>query len=211
MATVKFSKELRDRIVANAKAKFQTAVHAAEQSVPKDWGDRLYDILMAPYVDKLREIPKEFLLTTDKLVIDRVGEMRVGLTYQLSMRKPFPSVALPNGFCARKLRGYGDELTLDDTAAFAEFKAEIEAWHKRVNAAKQRQREFAESVEKVIGAFATLAPALKQWPPLWELVPDDVKEKHKEIKERKVKEVELDVDLDRMTALASFTKIRGHD
>lgn len=211
MATVKFSKELRDRIVQAAKQKFQTAVHAAEQTVPKDWGDRLYDILMGPYADQLRDIPREFLFTTDKLVIDRIGEMRVGLTYQLTMRKPFPAAGLPKGFCARKMRGYGDDLTLDDTAAFAEFKAEIEAWHKRVNAAKQRQREFAESVEKVIGAFATLAPALKQWPPLWELIPDDVKEKHKQIVERKVKEVELNVDLDRMTALASFTKIRGHD
>lgn len=212
MATVKFSGELRDRIVQLANAKFQPDVTKANDSSPKDWGNRLYDILFAATELKLADVPECWFAKQDHIRIHSVGSTPVGLAYDLKPARIWParlSERYVDDMLCHKRSSYSDDLILKDVEAFAEFKQEIIAWRKRVEAAQKRQQEFAESVKKVINAYATLAPALKAWPPLWDLIPDEVKEKHKRIVERERKEVDLDVDLDRMTALASFSKIRG--
>ena len=73
-----------------------------------------------------------------------------------------------------------------------------------------KREEFTDGVGKVIGAYSTLAPALKAWPPLWDLLPDATKERHKEIVERVKKEVVVeDVDLSSMTTIATLAKLTG--
>jgi hypothetical protein len=211
MATVKFSQELRDRIVNNAKAKFSAPLQKAKESAPKDWGPRLYDAIFQQYVDNVALLPLWWTSSTDRITVSHIDDLHVGLSFPLGAARPYPA-HMPQQWVEgmpAKRRSYGDDLTLADVPEFAELKAEVLAWKKRIAFVENQQKEFAESVQKVIHAYVTLAPALKAWPPLWELIPDDVKEKHKQIVERKVKEVELDVDLGRMTALASFSKIRG--
>jgi hypothetical protein len=61
-------------------------------------------------------------------------------------------------------------------------------------------------VKKVIEAYTTLAPALKAWPPLWELIPENYKNKHRQVVEREKKEVKLDVDINKLTALSTAAK-----
>jgi hypothetical protein len=80
------------------------------------------------------------------------------------------------------------------------------AYNQRVSAAQQRQADFVNMVSKVCDAYTTLAPALKAWPPLWDLIPDDVKDKHREIKERTKNEVVLDVDINKLTAMSTAAK-----
>ena len=214
MATVKFSQELRDRIVAAANAKFQQDVTKANDSHPRDWGNRLYDILFGAIEAKVSDVPAYWFVKMDSIRIHSIGNTPVSLGYELKPARIWPA-DMPEKYVGEllchKRSSYSGDLILKDVEAFAEFKGEVQAWRNRVQAAQKRQQEFAESVKKVINAYATLAPALKAWPPLWDLIPDDVKEKHKRIVERERREVDLDVDLDRMTALASFSKIRGGD
>jgi len=212
MATVKFSGELRERIINNAKAKFSEPLRIANESRPKDWGDRLYDIIFGKYEPIISSLPKMWFNTDDSININRIGEVHVGLDFPFTKARPYP-VKMPDdkskNLLAWKRSSYSEDLILVDDPVFAEFKAEVVAWRKRVEFVTKQQTEFAESVKKVIHAYVTLAPALKAWPPLWDLIPDDVKEKHKKIVEREKSTPELDVDLDRMTALASYSKIRG--
>jgi hypothetical protein len=68
--------------------------------------------------------------------------------------------------------------------------------------------EFVKGVEDIIKNFSTLAPALKAWPPLWDLIPRDKQEKHKEIVERKSnKPVALDMDTSSLTAAVTMAKL----
>ncbi len=80
-----------------------------------------------------------------------------------------------------------------------------------INEAVKRRDEFTASVKQVINAHATLAPALKMWPPLWDLLSEDVKNKHREVTERSAKATAetVGVDLNRLTALASLSKMGG--
>lgn len=213
MATVKFSQELRERIVNTAKGKFTQQLNKARESAPKDWGPMLYDLIFGQYEQHYKLLPAWWLHHDDDISVRRIGDVNVGLVFPIGAPRPFP-LKMPEqrqeGLLAWKATSYGNDLILADDPAFAELKEQVIAWHKRCNFVAKQQAEFAESVKQVIGAYVTLAPALKAWPPLWELIPDDVKEKHKQIVERKPKEVELGVDLDRMTALASYTKIRDN-
>ena len=215
MATVKFSEELRERIANVASSKFQDAINKAVASAPKDWGDKLYDYAFAPYVDAMEALPKGFLPTRSNIVVDNIQipkeeEVHVGLEFKFTDKKLFP-FAYPSKFPWQKCGNYGDAITIRYSDVLEEFVNEVRAWNKRKASAVARQAEFKQSVRKVVDAYATLAPALKAWPPLWDLIPDDVKTKHKLIVEREVKTREIDVDLDRMTAMAAFTKIRGNE
>jgi hypothetical protein len=214
MATVKFSGELRDRIINAAKAKFNGAVVYATNDPPKGWGPRLYDIIFGQFAEGVQGLPSYWYDKVSDLHIQSVAGEPVGLVFPLGKNRPYPAnmpESKQKDLLAHKRSSYSQELVLHDDPAFEEFRAEVAAWRKRVTSAKARQEEFANSVSAVINAYVTLAPALKAWPPLWDLIPDDVKEKHKKIVEREKSAPVLDVDLDRMTALASFTKIRQGD
>lgn len=213
MATVKFSGELRERIVNNAKSRFAVQLNTAKESRPKDWGDRLYNLIFGHYEEFTKQLPEYWFHKEDSIDVSAIdGSVHVGLSFTLNPVRPYP-VNMPSdrdcGLLAWRRNTYGQDLILKDDPIFDEFKGEVVAWKKRVAFVENQQKEFAQSVQHVINSYVTLAPALKAWPPLWELVPEDVKEKHKKIVERERKEVELGVDLDRMTALASYTKIRG--
>ena len=70
-----------------------------------------------------------------------------------------------------------------------------------------KQAKFVEGINKLMNTYSTLAPALKAFPALWDLVPEEAKERHKKIVERKKAEVELDVDLNSMTAAVTLNKL----
>jgi hypothetical protein len=61
-------------------------------------------------------------------------------------------------------------------------------------------------VYKICNTYSTLAPALKAWPPLWELIPENVKDTHRKIVERTKNDVVLDVDIGKLTALSTAAK-----
>jgi hypothetical protein len=184
MATVKFSQELRERIVNMAKAKFSAPLQKAKESAPKDWGDRLYNTIFGHYEDHAKALPDWWCHMEDSIDVNSIdGGVHVGLSFPLAPPRRYP-VSMPADRNCELLawkRSYGQELVLKDVPEFAEFKAEVLAWKKRVAFVENQQKEFATSVQQVINAYVTLAPALKAWPPLWELIPEDVKEKHKKI------------------------------
>jgi hypothetical protein len=211
MATVKFSKDLRDRIVNTASCQFNPAIQAATASSPKDWGNKLYDLAFDQYQERMDALPAGFFATRDSLCIasitnDQNRIVNVGITFALGGPKRFP-YAIPQD-CMLRARSYGDQLDLIDCPEVEEFKNEVCAWRKRIEVAEQQQQELKRHVRAVIDSFATLAPALKAWEPLWTFIPEDIREKHKLIVEREVKEVTINTDLDRATALASLAKLR---
>lgn len=207
MATVRFSKELTEDILSNARNKMEPAVQKARDQTPDaSWGQRIYDILFGDATPILSQVPAEWLKTVDKIEIAQVGSTQCGMTFQFATRRPWPHT-LPNTKLMRKHGYYGDTLHLLDHEVWAEFHAEVVAHRQRVQEAAKRRDEFVTSVKRICETYTTLAPALKAWPPLWELVPEKVKDKHRQIVEREQKkEVKLEVDLNKLTALSTAAK-----
>jgi hypothetical protein len=127
------------------------------------------------------------------------------MTFTFATPQPWP-YSLPETKLAKRDGMYSDGIVLKDDLVWAEFLTEVTAYHERVKVATQRQHEFVDMVKKVIEAYTTLAPALKAWPPLWELIPENYKNKHRQVVEREKKEVKLDVDINKLTALSTAAK-----
>jgi hypothetical protein len=163
----------------------------------------------------LSGVPKHWLQTKDGIKIFKVGNEKCGTKLMFSgpMYWPttFPTTHLATykgGAASGSLAvSAGEEmLTLRDVEDWAEFKAEVETVNRGVAAATQRQEEFVAMVTKVCNAYSTLAPALKAWPPLWDLIPENVKNRHREITVREKTETTLDVDIGKLTAMSTAAK-----
>jgi len=208
MATVRFSDELKGAIIKNAEAIFKKQIDDALSSYPKDWADRVYERAFAPYIPSMNALPSCFFTTVGTLNIAKIGDMRVGVACELTNKRAYP-YALPttDDFPVSKASYSDTELALKDIAMFEDIKAEAIAYMERVSTARQRKDVFVEQVKKIINAHATLAPALKMWQPLWDLVPEEYKERHRKVVERTKNEVTVDVDLGSLTAAVVAHKL----
>lgn len=208
MATVRFSKELQEEIIKNAKGVFGKQLETAKNNRPEnEWGEKIYDILYGQYTNVLNAVPQMFLTTSNKFKVEQVGSLSCGLEFTLNSAKPFPK-EIPDTEYAKKSSGYyGNEYVLKDHLVWGEFYADVHRWLDGIKAVQTKRDQFVEQVQKIITAHATLAPALKMWPPLWDLVPEQYKERHRTIVERTKNEVEVNVDLSSMTAAVVANKI----
>jgi hypothetical protein len=208
MATVRITKELTEQITDNARAKFADRIKAAEATAPVGWGDYIYEKLFGRYIPLMEQLPEEFFDVADKIAVQRVGGQAVNLHFTLSSRKRWPK-RLPADAPA-EVNYYGGALILKDDLMWGELYAEVVAWKDKCAAIRKQAEEFTEGVSKILASYSTLSPALKAWPPLWELVPEHTKNKHKEIVERKKPEKEVpDIDTTKLTAVLAASKMGG--
>lgn len=209
MATVRFSDELKNAIVKNAEAIFKKQIDDALSSYPKDWADRVYERTFASYIPAMNQLPTCFFTTIDSLNIAYIGETKVGVSCALTNKRVYPhKLPTTDDFVVEANNYYTNtELKLKDIPMFEDIKAEAIAYMERVATARQRKDVFVEQVKKIINAHATLAPALKMWQPLWDLVPEEYKERHRKVVERTKNEVNVDVDLGSLTAAVVAHKL----
>jgi hypothetical protein len=207
MAIVRFSNELKELILKNADAVLAKQVQAARDARPtQEWGDKIYDKMFGQYVPMLNAVPPHFLNMVDRLKVNRVGMYDCSLEFTLTSKRAWPSQFLDNEF-AKKGNSYDNGIDLKTHPDWEEFRQDVARWRDAITAAVDKQKEFRASVSKVIDAHATLAPALKMWPALWDLIPENVKDKHREVRERIKKEVDVDVNLGALTAAVTFNKM----
>ena len=212
MATVRITKELISDTVEIARAQFSEPIAKAKEAKPEDkWGDYIYDQLFGKYYHTMKELPRTFLPQTTVVSVYSVGGIHCDLRFTLSEEKPMPA-ALPYEVVPEIAeRRWNGQYDLKDHLVWGELYAEVKAWSDKVEALRKRQREFETGVRTVLGNFSTLAPAIKEWPPLWELLPQWAKDKHKEVTVREKKSkgsVDSDV-LGKLTGAITAVKLGG--
>jgi hypothetical protein len=207
MATVRFSKELQDEILKRARGIFTKQLETATEARPShDWGDKIYNTMFGEHTGALSAVPDMFLKKVGAIEVEKVGSQQASLKFNLTSDRPWP-MKFPDTEYAKQEYSYRDGIVLKDHLVWGELFAEVATWKEGIKAIETKRDAFVEQVKKIIEAHATLAPALKMWPPLWDLIPDTYKDKHREVKEREKKEVSVNVDLGSMTAAVVFNKI----
>jgi len=131
-------------------------------------------------------------------------------TLKLSSTRPFPNEVTTEDHglvCRFRHDFYIIEDDVRWTGVLAEFKEYLENIH---TVYKERE-EFVNGVAKIILSYSTLAPALKAWPALWDLVPEKAKNRHLTVKERNKRDMseELGIDTNKLTAAVARTKLTG--
>jgi hypothetical protein len=209
MATVRFSDELKDAIIKNAEAIFAKQLDEALASYPKDWADRVYERAFAPYIPSMNSLPSCFFNDIESINIAKIGELEVGVACKLTNKRAYPAnIPKTDDFPVKNTGYYSNtELVLKDSPMFEDIKAEAIAYKERVRVIRERKTVFVGQVKQIITAHATLAPALKMWQPLWDLIPESYKERHRKVVERTKGEVTVDVDLGSLTAAVVAHKL----
>jgi hypothetical protein len=222
MATVRFSMELVADIEKNARALHKNSIEKA-RSLPDDFGFRLYKQIFSEDIrTKMEALPLYFFEQKHELTFDgftgeddKVIDMGFGDANGL----------ITSGFwCTPKFSVSGLRFPVDikiegvqlnwrgcylnakyhkDTPIWDEYLA----WGKRVYIAEKNCKDFVDGVMQVVGMYSTLAPALKAWPALWDLIPPEKQLRHKEIVERKSAKVVEDLDTKSLTASVTMAKL----
>ena len=224
MATVRFSDTLKGEIRNKAKAMFQDRIKQAKDNVPAHWADKVYECFFPADVrQKMASLPDYVLRTSEYIEVGGFANAPEDVwqtgdyTHQtwmlqgsirLSFSKPMPWVDkfsnAPTGF----LSNYTNSKFDYTDSRWDWLKPEFKEYNRKVFEAVNKQETFLSSVNKLMETYTTLAPALKAWRPLWDLLPDEAKDRHKTVKERKVvKAEELDLDLNAMTSAVALSKI----
>ena len=235
MATVRFSQQLKDDIISNASDMFAEGIKNAQENVPKDWGKKIYDSLFSPetqtkmnalpdwYFNKVDVIKLEGFVnapseqwTSDTTNIEMWKVKGRALPLKLNKKLPFPppdaggfSTHPENNKSGMAIRFGNEGSVVFDNPKFEWLKEPFKVYTKGIFDIHKKRNDFIENVNKVMNAYSTLAPALKAWKPLWELLPEDAKERHKKIVERPKTKTgeELGLDLNSMTSTIAFNKL----
>jgi hypothetical protein len=220
MATVRFSDDLRDNVLNNAKDLFANRLDTALKNFPDDWGMRVYKLIYRDHMDTMAKLPAGYLDTITKLQLTGFSSKVYPNPLGRAVGMPLPtSMPIPQRIEDNPMHGLADSGNrynrdyklnpFDDR--WNEFKAEYTVYCERLDKLFDERDKFADSVNLIMNTYSTLAPALKAWPPLWDLIPADKQERHKEIVERKKKDIQLEnvVDLNSMTAVSAMAKLTG--
>lgn len=207
MAVVRFSAELKDGIIGNAKELFNKRIQTLHDNPPQIL-DEVASKVVEEYIPYVNTLPPEFFRWYSEAELERIGHTTYNLRGRLRTAVPAPHSKVRTSKGAAIDSGYRLDITLPDTEEFAPYKEQLDQWCSGIDALVAQRDEFVAGVKQVVNAHTTLAPALKAWPPLWELVPESYKERHRKVVERtKPSEAQLDVDLSKLTTTVVASKL----
>jgi hypothetical protein len=215
MATVRFSDEMRTSILRNARSLYDEQVGTAKDDFPKErWGNEVYNLMFKDTMAQMNALPDGYLKASDNLGItgfsggDRSDDVEIRFAYSPARRVP-ENFREAKGLGIVKASTYGMHRLDATDPRWDTFKAEYLAYTTALAKVYAERDVFIKGVNEVINAYSTLAPALKAWPALWDLVPEQYRTRHKTIVERKTADpkIEADVDLNRMTAAVTLSKL----
>jgi len=223
MATVRFSDALKSEIRNNAKAMFKANIDKARADVPAHWADKIYQgFFPADDIAKFNALPPHVM--QEKNSLDFEGFFNapedvfqtsthkqkayecstVRLEFSKDMRWPNDIEKMDTGF---KFQWRNSKADYNDSR-WAWLIPEFKEYVRKIFEQESKEASFLEGVDKLMETYSTLAPAIKAWPALWDLVPDEAKERHKKVVERVKKDAsDVGVDLNSMTAAVTFSKL----
>ena len=152
----------------------------------------------------MNALPMCFFSESSSMKVSRINGTDVGgLECKLTNSRPVPN-NLPKDVPAKGKDWHGYDLVGHE---WDEIFQEIDEYRRHIKSVAQKKTNFVNAVKEVIKAHATLSPALKMWPPLWDLIPEDYKDRHRQVVEREKKEVVVNVDLGTLTATVVAHKL----
>jgi hypothetical protein len=212
MATVRITKELIAETLITAERQFTPLVERATESRPDSakWGPVIYDAIYGKHKDTMAALPRSYINHEEHVYVNAVNGETCALHFAFGSSRPAPATSDVPGI-ETNYKGFDLGTTPEAAAQWTELAEEIRLWKARINDARQRRTEFVKGVKMVLSNHSTLAPALKEWAPLWDLIPMHYRDRHKEVKPRAVSQktaVDRDV-LGKLTGAITAAKLGG--
>lgn len=232
MATVKLSDSLCRDINHNAEEVFRKRISSYAKNNPVDvsgWGDKIYDTLMPEHLqNKLLSIPKDFVKYKKSISFNGFDNAELhssgysyselaselketgygGITLDLSKERPIPLSRNTDEYKKYKVLMSDSYAKIDwNDERFTWLRDKIKELNKPIFDIYAERDKFLSNVKALLNAHTTLNKALKQWEGLWDLVPEEAKERHKRVVERYTYEPKDVVD---ETSAIDFDELTAH-
>jgi hypothetical protein len=213
MAVVRMSDELRKNIESMARASFDTRIDAANKSlvVPMT-GDEIYNLMFGDTVNGMLALPDGYMRMTNRFTVAGVNGVSIHYDFHTSQPMPWP-YEIPTMPHFSKGSMYGStmqvHLRMNEAGMWDTLEAAFRDWHKRIKDVADSRDQFVGGVRAILNNNTTLGAAIKQWPPLWDFIPQYAKDKHSQVVEKKKRELieKPEVDTASLTAMAAFNKM----
>lgn len=213
MATVRFTNDLISDIKRKARAPFDTKKGDVERSKNFDhWAHTIWKAIVGEHEAALLSLPITWMPTTSRF---NVKVPIIGKKEHHYMRVHSPqSYPMP-----RDVAG-NDDIDCITHSGYIHISAtsqvfkplieEVSDWAGQIEAVEKQRDTMMIGIDQLTKTYATLGPALKAWPALWELLPESTKTKHKDVvKREKVEPKVLKADLGAMTAVLAMQRMTG--
>lgn len=222
MATVHFSEKLRSEITNKCKNIYDKKTEALRDSFPQSFALELTKAMMEPYSSLMNQLPRQFFVKKNQIYLESVNKYTVDNTTSLTtevlwptidssdFRDMFPGVQDAYTYRAEllHLRVPEIEVVFNKYPQLNIYRPEIYKWIDDSQKLTNEREAFIRGVENVITSYRTLGPALKAWPPLWDLIPEEAQQRHKQIASRaRATPDEIDADLNALTSVVVAHKL----
>lgn len=165
---VRISDKLKKEIVNNVHTLYGPMLDEVNKQRP-DVGDRLYEIMYGPYIEDMNKLPAYFMRTAKALETRIVDGLQTSITFSLSERRRIGNTHPMEG--PVRDAGYADKIVIDRTPETEEVLNIIVAWQKQKLEVVARRDAGAKAITRVLNNFKSLAPAIKMFPPIVDLLP----------------------------------------
>jgi hypothetical protein len=188
MAIVKITDTLIHDVVRNVATLLDDEISDARDQRP-DLGLVCLERVLEPYKEQIDATPPLWLIPCDKVYLCFDGNIE---QYDLT-----PPVLAPLRLEATDMYDYrvGDSYVTIQLKSPVMWRAELDAfkrWGETIIAMVSKQRAAKDNTEAILVKFNTLAPALKAWPALWDLLPNSYRDRHRAVSERRVRPAPID-------------------
>lgn len=219
MARVSLTERNIDYILKNVQSIYDKDLQAALSQDPTIWSEAIYDALVPiEYRAHIEQLPGYYFVAINNLRVIPFGVNAIEIKAEWPEYKLFPRAIRTNGYEHALISSqYAPPLRLDDHITSRIDPLVLNYIRERENKIcnVQSKRDAAVSAARTfLSQHKTLAPAIKEWPALWNILPSDIREQHTRVDERsprkpKQEPVKVDVDLSSVTARVISARLKG--
>jgi hypothetical protein len=214
MATVRFTNDLISDIKHKAKAPFDTKKGEIERSKNFDhWAHTIWKAIVGEHETALLSLPRSWMPATTRFSV-KVPILGSSHHHHYIHAHAQQSYPMPREFGANDdidaVTNSGYICISATSEVFKPLIEEVSEWAYQIKAVEKQRDTMMNGIDQLTKTYATLGPALKAWPALWDLLPESAKTKHKDVvKREKPEPKELKADLGAMTAALAVQKMMG--
>ena len=221
MATVRISQRLYDDIVNNTKKLFTNRIKQAKANYSKAWANTIASNLYpATVIENLNKLDTGWIRQSKGIEFEgfyNTPNELTSKTYHLKY-SDVPSFPIPNEREVVSQYGWklgstyhGDcSIELDATnPKWSTLHKEYEEYASKIQEIEQEQKSTVDTVKKVLDNYSTLAPCIKVHPKIYDMLPQEAKDRHNQVpsKSNRATPEQLDIDTSKLDVAMVKDKI----
>lgn len=192
MATVRITDELRRSVRQRLRYIYEARIDRLRIMTEPDNPEQtaqIYNFFTGEYAERMQSLPDGFFAKANEIMFRLdTGDNYVSVKFTTPKSMPY---AVDHPLLREQNWGYNSEyISVRFNPSTDYSNTVLEPVHTALTKIHEihKQRDTAvKQIEILLDKYSTLSPALKEFPALWDLLPDRVRDKHKEVVEKKPK------------------------